>query len=105
MDLTIVIGVGMLWHYHDSIQSCRLFTTISQTLLTRVVSKVIIETDYIFNFIGHINFCRIYPKAAEVPTQLTIFYDGTVNVFDGISPEKVLNLSLSLSRAVIIFSI
>lgn len=40
-------------------------------------------------------FCRNNFKASGSPAQMTIFYAGTVNVFDDISPEKVLSLSLS----------
>lgn len=35
---------------------------------------------------------RVDSKTSDAPAQLTIFYAGTVNVFDGIPPEKVLSL-------------
>lgn len=34
-------------------------------------------------------FCRNTPKIAGAPAQLTIFYNGSVCVYDNISPEKV----------------
>ncbi|GMP59309.1 hypothetical protein CsSME_00022636 [Camellia sinensis var. sinensis] len=33
-------------------------------------------------------FCRLTSKSSEAPPQLTIFYAGTVNVYNDISPEK-----------------
>lgn len=45
--------------------------------------------------IGNI-FRRKTIKPTVPPSQLTIFYAGTVNVYDNISPEKVLFLSFSL---------
>lgn len=42
-------------------------------------------------------FYRNNVRAPGSTPQLTIFYAGTVNAFDGISPEKVLSLFLSVS--------
>lgn len=40
-------------------------------------------------------FCRFNSKSSGAPPQLTIFYAGTVNVYNDISPEKVFSPSLS----------
>lgn len=40
-------------------------------------------------------FCRNNVKTSGSPSQLTIFYAGTVNVYNDISPEKVPPLPVS----------
>lgn len=35
-------------------------------------------------------FCRDASKPSKAPTQLTIFYAGSVCVYDDVTPEKVL---------------
>lgn len=40
-------------------------------------------------------FCRNNVKTSGSPSQLTIFYAGTVNVYNDISPEKVPSLPVS----------
>lgn len=39
-------------------------------------------------YIGEFSF-RFNKKTSEAPAQMTIFYGGTVSVFEDISPEKV----------------
>lgn len=36
-------------------------------------------------------YCRGAPRISPGPAQLTIFYAGSVSVYDNISPEKVKN--------------
>lgn len=37
-------------------------------------------------------------KASESPAQLTIFYAGTVNVYDDVTPDKVTPFFLSFRK-------
>lgn len=64
--------------------------------VTSVLLNLGVETCLELNAsIGDI-YCRKTVKPTAPPSQLTIFYAGAVNVYDDVSPEKVLSLSFSL---------
>lgn len=62
--------------------NCFLANEIAQHVLNHKYGWRILEAKLSF-------LCRNGSKSSGAPAQLTIFYAGSVNVYDDISPEKV----------------